>query len=126
MTPRSTSCGSIRRSLGFTVTPSAGAITLTRAGGTPAQFTTALRAIQFRNTDDDPDDRNDGTANPSVADRTVQVVADDGPATSTPVTRNVTITPVNDAPSAPTPCPDHQQRAQHDARLRDNRRPSRT
>ena len=49
--------------------------------------------------------------NPSTADRTVSVVADDGPATSSPVTRNVTITPVNDAPQradarhrAPTAC----------------------
>ena len=35
----------------------------------------------------------------------MQVVADDGPDTSTPVGRNITITPVNDAPGAPTPAP---------------------
>ena len=74
--------------LGFTVTPSAGAITLTRAGGTPAQFQTALRAIQFRNTDDDPDDRNDGTANPTAADRTVRSspTTDPRPAPRSPAT----------------------------------------
>ena len=90
---------------GFTADFAGGVLTITRAGGTPAEFTTALRNVRFRNTDDDPDDRDDGTANPSAADRTVSVVADDGPATSTPGTRNITITPVNDAPGAPTPAP---------------------
>jgi hypothetical protein len=88
---------------GFTTNFAGGALTITRAGGTPADFTTALRNVRFRNTDDDPDDRNDGTPNPAAADRTVSVVADDGPATSAPVTRDVTITPVNDAPGAPSP-----------------------
>ena len=90
---------------GFTSDFTGGVLTLTRAGGTIAQFQDALRNIQFRNTDDDPDDRNDGTANPAVADRTVSVVADDGPDTSTPVGRDITITPINDAPGAPTPLP---------------------
>jgi Bacterial Ig domain/Cadherin domain/RTX calcium-binding nonapeptide repeat (4 copies)/Right handed beta helix region len=90
---------------GFTANFAGGALTITRAGGTPAEFTTALRNVRFRNTDDDPDDRDDGTPDPSAADRTVSVVADDGPATSTPVTRAITITPVNDAPGAPTPAP---------------------
>ena len=90
---------------GFTANFAAGTLTITRAGGTPADFTTALRNVRFRNTDDDPDDRNDGTANPSVADRTVQAVADDGPDTSSPQSRNLTITPVNDAPGAASPLP---------------------
>ena len=71
----------------------------------PATSTNALRNVQFRNTDDDPDDRNDGTANPAASDRSVSVVADDGPDTSTPVGRDITITPINDAPAAPTPAP---------------------
>ena len=90
---------------GFVANFAAGTLTITRAGGTPADFTTALRNVRFRNTDDDPDDRNDGTANPSVADRTVQAVADDGPDTSSPQSRNLTITPVNDAPGAASPLP---------------------
>jgi hypothetical protein len=90
---------------GFTANFAGGVLTITRAGGTPADFTTALRNVRFRNTDDDPDDRDDGTPNPAAADRTVQVVADDGPGTSTPVTRAITITPVNDAPGAPSPLP---------------------
>ena len=90
---------------GFTSDFTGGVLTLTRAGGTVAQFQDALRNIQFRNNDDDPDDRNDGTANPGAADRTVQVVADDGPDTSTVQSRGITITPVNDAPGAPSPAP---------------------
>ena len=38
-------------------------------------------------------------------DRSVSVVADDGHDTSTPVGRDITITPINDAPGAPTPAP---------------------
>jgi hypothetical protein len=90
---------------GFTSDFTGGVLTITKAGGTPADFTTALRNVRFNNTDDDPDDRNDGTANPSVADRTFSVVADDGPDTSSPATRNASITPVNDRPSAPTTAP---------------------
>jgi hypothetical protein len=90
---------------GFTANFAGGALTITKAGGTLAEFTTALRNVRYRNTDDDPDDRNDGTPNASAAQRTLSAVADDGPANSTPATRDVTITPVNDAPSAPTPAP---------------------
>ena len=90
---------------GFSANFTGGSLTLTRAGGTVAQFQDALRNIQFRNTDDDPDDRNDGTPDAGVNERTVEVVADDGPDTSSPVSRDVTITPVNDAPSAPTTPP---------------------
>src|SRR6185295_8622459 len=65
---------------GFTASFTGGALTITKAGGTPADYTTALRNVRFRNTDDDPDDRNDGTPNASAAQRTVSAVADDGPA----------------------------------------------
>ncbi|MFC7503971.1 beta strand repeat-containing protein [Nocardioides sp. GCM10030258] len=82
-----------------------GALTITRAGGTLAQFQAALRTVQFANTSNDPDSRNDGTPNPTDADRTLSAVVNDGVALSAPVTRGVTITPVNDAPGAPTTLP---------------------
>ena len=75
-------------------------LTLTRAGGTIAQFQDALSNIQFRNTDDDPDDRNDGTPNP----RSPTAGSPSSPTTARtqhPVGRNITITPVNDAQAHP-------------------------
>lgn len=92
---------------GFTTSydSSTGVLTLTRVGGTVAEYQTALRSVQFGNTDNDPDNRNDGTADPIDASRTLSVVAHDGALDSSPVTRVVTITPVNDAPGAPTVLP---------------------
>ncbi|MEY2565753.1 MAG: trimeric autotransporter adhesin [Actinomycetota bacterium] len=90
---------------GFTTNFTGGVLTITKAGGTPADFTTALRNVRFRNTSDDPDHRNDGTPNPSDADRTVSAVANDGTDNSVSQSRNLTITPVNDPPSVPTALP---------------------
>ncbi|MBO9523325.1 MAG: tandem-95 repeat protein [Nocardioidaceae bacterium] len=90
---------------GFTTSFTSGILTITRAGGTVAQFQDALRNVQFANTSDDPDHRNDGTANPADADRSVSVVANDGGAASAAQPRSLTITPVNDAPGAPAVLP---------------------
>ncbi|RNL63296.1 right-handed parallel beta-helix repeat-containing protein, partial [Nocardioides marmoriginsengisoli] len=91
---------------GFTSNFSAGVLTLTRAGGTVAQFQTALRGVQFSNSSNDPDHRNDGTANPADADRSFTVVVDDGAGgTTPPLPRLLSITPVNDAPGAPGTLP---------------------
>lgn len=92
---------------GFTASydPATGVLTLTRAGGTLAEYQNALRNVQFRNTDNDPDHRNDGTPDAGDASRTLSVVAHLDAVGSSPVTRGVTITPVNDAPGAPTVLP---------------------
>ncbi|KRA39091.1 hypothetical protein ASD81_11110 [Nocardioides sp. Root614] len=90
---------------GFTPTFTGGVLTLTRAGGTVAEYQNALRNVQFGNTDNDPDHRNDGTPNALDASRTLSVVVNDGTLTSSPVTRVVTIAPINDAPAAPSVLP---------------------
>ncbi|HET6152681.1 MAG TPA: Ig-like domain-containing protein [Marmoricola sp.] len=92
---------------GFTSTFSGGVLTLTKAGGTVAQYQAALLGVQFSNTSDDPDHRQDGTPNPSTAQRTFSVVADDGATggTSTAKTQSLAITPVDDPPTAPTTLP---------------------
>ena len=92
---------------GFTTDFTGDVLTLTRVGGTLAEYENALRNVQFSNTSDDPDHRNDGAPNPSDADRTVSVTADDGTAggVSTPKTQSFSITPVNDAPFAPASLP---------------------
>ncbi|WP_188113253.1 Ig-like domain-containing protein [Nocardioides humilatus] len=90
---------------GFGVTFTGGVLTLTKVGGTLAEYQNALRNVQFRNTSEDPDHRNDGTANPTDANRAMSVVANDGAANSSAVTRAVTISPVNDAPGPPSVMP---------------------
>ncbi|MCE1113821.1 MULTISPECIES: DUF4347 domain-containing protein [Pseudomonas] len=93
--------------LGFTPNPAtmgnitgswdavAGTLTLTAAGGaTQAQFQEALRSITYTN----------GSDTPTTTTRTVSIKVNDGTLDSNVVTRDVTITAVNDAPmiSAPT------------------------
>lgn len=93
--------------LGFTSTPATtgditaswdavnGIMTLTSAGGaTQAQFQAALRAVTYTNDSDTP----------TTTTRTVTFKVNDGSLDSNLVTRNVTITAVNDSPviSAPT------------------------
>jgi hypothetical protein len=59
------------------------------ASATVAQWQAALRAVTYRNDSD----------NPSTATRTVTVAVSDGTNTSDPVTRSISITAVNDAPT---------------------------
>ncbi|MBP7352984.1 MAG: DUF4347 domain-containing protein [Comamonas sp.] len=72
-----------------------GILTLTSAGGvTQAQFQAALRAVTYTNDSDTP----------TTTTRTVSIKVNDGSLDSNLVTRNITITAVNDSPviSAPT------------------------
>jgi hypothetical protein len=63
--------------------------TLTLSGtGTPANYQSALRAVKYQNTSD----------NPSVLVRTLTLGITDGVAAATAVTRTITVTPINDAP----------------------------
>ncbi|HEX5127768.1 MAG TPA: DUF4347 domain-containing protein, partial [Rhodocyclaceae bacterium] len=65
--------------------------TLTLTGTTTvANYQTALRAVTYQNTSD----------NPSTLTRTVSFVASDGSASSNTATRNIGVTAVNDAPVA--------------------------
>ncbi len=66
-----------------------GSITLT-GSATLADYQTALRAVTYRNTSNDP----------STSTRTVTFTANDGIADSNTQTRDITVTPVNDAPTA--------------------------
>ena len=70
---------------------STGVLTLSSAGAsaTLAQWQSALRAVTYANSSDGP----------STAGRTVRFTADDGAATSSPVTRAVSVTAVADAPT---------------------------
>ncbi|MGM3309110.1 DUF4347 domain-containing protein [Anabaena sp. WFMT] len=68
-----------------------GVLTLTGAA-TVANYRTALRTITYTNTSD----------NPTTTTRTIGFSVNDGAATSTLRSRNVTITAVNDAPTALT------------------------
>ncbi len=66
-----------------------GTITVTLGGpASQADFAAALEMVTFENTSDNPD----------TADRTLQVVANDGTNDSSPVTTTVSVVPVNDAP----------------------------
>src|SRR5204863_275537 len=66
-----------------------GTCTLTLSGpATPANFESALRTVTYQNDSD----------NPNTAARTVTWTANDGAATSIPVTSGITVTAVNDAP----------------------------
>jgi len=71
-----------------------GSLTLSSAGSTAtlAQWQSALRAVTYANTSD----------NPSIALRTVSFVADDGAATSAVASRMVSVAAVNDAPTVLT------------------------
>ena len=63
--------------------------TLTLSGSdTVANYQAALRAVKYQNTSD----------NPSGLARTVSFTVNDGTANSNTVTRNIAVTPVNDAP----------------------------
>ena len=64
-----------------------GVLTLTGSSSL-ANYQTALRSITYNNT----------SQNPSTANRTVQFVVNDGSASSTPATKTVSVTAVNDAP----------------------------
>ncbi|HLL89182.1 MAG TPA: tandem-95 repeat protein, partial [Tepidisphaeraceae bacterium] len=67
--------------------------TMTLSGtATVAQYQAALRSITYANTSDDP----------STATRTVSFTVNDGAASSTATTRNVSVTAVNDAPTVAT------------------------
>jgi Ca2+-binding RTX toxin-like protein len=66
-----------------------GVLTLTGSSSV-ANYQTALRSITYTNSSD----------NPSTTPRTVSFVVNDGASNSTPVTRNINITAVNDAPVA--------------------------
>ncbi len=72
-----------------------GVMTLTSAGNTAtlAQWQTALRAVSYSNSSD----------NPSTSARTISYVVNDGTTNSNAVTNTVNLTAVNDAPSITTP-----------------------
>ncbi len=71
------------------LTPNYVAPTLTLTGSaSPAAYQAALRSVTFSSTSDAP-----GTS------RTITWVANDGAASSAPVTSSITVTPVNDAPT---------------------------
>jgi hypothetical protein len=64
--------------------------TMTLSGSdTPANYQSALRAVKYQNTSD----------NPSTATRTVSLTVNDGDANSNTQTRDVAIAAVNDAPT---------------------------
>jgi hypothetical protein len=74
---------------GITGSYDAGTGVLTLTGSAPrAAYQAVLRTVKYRNTSDGP----------SAGPRTLSFAASDGTATSTPVTRVVTVIPVNDAP----------------------------
>jgi VCBS repeat-containing protein len=58
---------------------------------TVAQYQTALRSVAFRSTNDNP-----------TTTKTVEFSADDGDGLGPPATRNIDVTPVNDAPAITT------------------------
>ncbi|MEA2708401.1 MAG: hypothetical protein QOF78_1002 [Phycisphaerales bacterium] len=64
-----------------------GVLTLSGVAST-ANYQAALRSITYRNTSDDP-----------AATRTIRFTVTDGQLTSAPATRDITVTPVNDAPT---------------------------
>ena len=70
-----------------TWTAATGTLTLT-GSDTVANYQAALRAVKYQNTSD----------NPSGLTRTVSFTVNDGTANSNTVTRNIAVTPVNDAP----------------------------
>ncbi|WP_445635845.1 putative Ig domain-containing protein [Nostoc sp. DSM 114161] len=74
---------------------STGILTLT-GSATVADYQTALRSITYTNSSD----------NPTTTPRTISFVVNDGTANSTTVTRNINITPVNDAPIVANPIVD--------------------
>ena len=67
-------------------------ITFNSASATPAAAQALLRAITFSNV----------SQSPSTTARSLQVTVSDGSATSTPATRTINVTAVNDAPSVGT------------------------
>ncbi|OCQ99415.1 hypothetical protein BCD64_10145, partial [Nostoc sp. MBR 210] len=73
---------------GITGSYSDGVLTLTGTA-TVTEYQTALRSIKYRNTSD----------NPSTTTRTISFVANDGDLDSNTVTRNISVSPVNDAPT---------------------------
>jgi VCBS repeat-containing protein len=70
--------------------PATGTLTLTGTT-TPANYQLALRAVQYRHNGDNPS-----------SPKTVSFRADDGDGLGTAGTRNIAITPVNDAPTVTT------------------------
>ncbi|MFN6453531.1 MAG: beta strand repeat-containing protein [Nostoc sp. EfeVER01] len=66
-----------------------GVLTLT-GSSTVANYQAALRSITYTNNSD----------NPSLTPRTISFIVNDGAANSTAITRDINITPVNDAPVA--------------------------
>ncbi|NJR68462.1 MAG: DUF4347 domain-containing protein [Synechococcales cyanobacterium CRU_2_2] len=74
---------------GLTFKVSADGSTLTFSGSaTKAQYETALKAIAFKSTSE----------NPTAGNRTITVVVNDGDANSNIATSTITVTPVNDPP----------------------------
>jgi hypothetical protein len=77
--------------LGITGSWDSGTGTMTLSGATTvANYQTAIRAVTYANTSEDP----------AASNRTMTVSVADGTDQSTPVTRQVTVTPANDAPTA--------------------------
>ena len=70
--------------------PLTGTMTLT-GNTTVANFQTALRNVRYRNSNN---------ATPSPLTRTVSFTVSDAALTATTITRNITVTPVNDVPNA--------------------------
>nr|WP_292737310.1 DUF4347 domain-containing protein [Nostoc sp. JL31] len=73
---------------GITGTYTNGVLTLTGTA-TVAQYQTALRSVTYQNSSD----------NPSTTPRTISFVVNDGSLNSNPVTRDINLTAVNDAPT---------------------------
>ncbi|WP_375443160.1 DUF4114 domain-containing protein, partial [uncultured Nostoc sp.] len=72
---------------GITGTYTNGVLTLT-GSATVADYQTALQSVTYQNSSD----------NPSTTPRTISFVVNDGNLDSTPATRDIDLTPVNDAP----------------------------
>ena len=69
-----------------------GELSLSGSGVSQAVWQTALRAVTYSSSSEDP------TGTQSSADRVVSFVISDGDVSSAAVTRTVTVTPVNDVP----------------------------
>src|SRR5262249_29042209 len=81
-----TSCG------GLTVTPALNTLSIS-GSATVASYQTCLRSVTYNNS----------SQNPSAVTRVISFVVNDGAASSAAATKNVSVTPVNDAPSFTSP-----------------------
>ncbi len=76
---------------GLTVTPGLNSVSIT-GSQPPANYQTCLRSVTY----------NDASNTPNTTTRVISFVASDGAASSTPATKNVSVTPANDAPIVAT------------------------